>query len=63
MYEILENLFMGCLLVGMFFFAYMSAHMVEERKRGKTIPLPWEKNYKFKCFDKSKIEYRDGDNT
>tara|TARA_R100000231_G_scaffold57100_1_gene47207 strand:+ start:54 stop:176 length:123 start_codon:yes stop_codon:yes gene_type:complete len=24
------------------FFAYMSAHMVEEKKQGKRIPLPWE---------------------
>jgi len=24
-------------------FAYMSAHMVEEKKQGKRIPLPWEK--------------------
>tara|TARA_B100000900_G_scaffold157627_1_gene133948 strand:+ start:303 stop:425 length:123 start_codon:yes stop_codon:yes gene_type:complete len=25
------------------FFAYMSTHMVEEKKQGKRIPLPWEK--------------------
>ena len=24
------------------FFAYMSGHLVEESKRGKSIPLPWE---------------------
>ena len=27
-------------------FAYMSAHMVEEKKKGKKIPLPWEKEEK-----------------
>jgi hypothetical protein len=24
-------------------FVYISSHMVEEKKRGKYIPLPWEK--------------------
>ena len=24
------------------FFAYMSGHLVEESKKGKKIPLPWE---------------------
>lgn len=24
-------------------FAFMSAHLVEEKKQGKRIPLPWEK--------------------
>ena len=33
----------------------------DEEKKGKCIPLPWEK--KRKIFDKSDIEYRDGDNT
>lgn len=63
MYEIFETLFVISLLVAMAFFAYMSSHMVEEKKRGKRIPLPWESDYKFKCFDKSDVKYRDGDNT
>lgn len=44
------------------FFAYMSFHCAEEQRQGKTIKLPWEK-VKRKIFDKSDIEYRDGDNT
>jgi len=24
------------------FFAYMSGHLVEEKKKGEQIPLPWE---------------------
>lgn len=26
-----------------FFFMYMSSHIVEEKKQGKRMPLPWEK--------------------
>lgn len=63
MYEILEFLLVAIITIVGVFFCYMSAHMVEEKKRRKTIPLPWEKDYKFKCFDKSNIKYRDGDNT
>jgi len=29
--------------IGAGFFAYMSSHMVSEKKAGKQIPLPWEK--------------------
>lgn len=47
----------------MTFFVYMSSHMISERKTGKTIPLPWEKGYKFKLFNKDDVKYRDGDNT
>tara|TARA_Y100001938_G_C7834665_1_gene303152 strand:+ start:57 stop:179 length:123 start_codon:yes stop_codon:yes gene_type:complete len=25
------------------FFAYMTSHVLEEEKRGRYIPLPWEK--------------------
>jgi hypothetical protein len=32
-------------LVVMGIFTYMSAHLVEEQKRGRTIPLPWEKKW------------------
>lgn len=58
---IIEIIAVGVLLLTGTFFVYMSSHMLSERKSGKTIPLPWEK--KFKLFDKSKIKYRDGDNT
>lgn len=43
-------------------FAYGSAHVAEEQKQGKYIPLPWETNNN-KIFDKSDIKYTDGDNT
>jgi hypothetical protein len=46
----------------MAFFAYMSSHLVSEKKAGKTIPLPWEKGG-WKIFNKHSVEYRDGDNT
>ena len=41
--EIIEYIFGGFFLSIMGFFCYMSAHIVEEQKRGKAIPLPWEK--------------------
>ena len=44
-------------------FAYGSAHVAEEQKQGKYIPLPWEKINNNKVFDKSDIKYTDGDNT
>jgi hypothetical protein len=59
----LEMLAVGVLLLTMTFFVYMSSHMISERKTGKTIPLPWEKGYKFKLFNKDDVKYRDGDNT
>ena len=34
------------ILIVMGFFAYMSAHLVSERKAGKRIPLFWEKKEK-----------------
>jgi len=30
-------------LIGMAYFAFMSSHLVSEQKKGKRIPLPWEK--------------------
>jgi len=37
------EVFLGILVVTVAgFFAYMSGHLVEESKRGKKIPLPWE---------------------
>ena len=29
--------------IAAFLFAYMSSHLVSEKKAGKNIPLPWEK--------------------
>lgn len=62
----LEFIFMvfGWLFIGlMFLCTYISCHIVEERRAGKYIPLPWEKKTTPPLFDKSKIKYRDGDNT
>ena len=47
---------------------YVGAVVNEEERRGKRIPLIWEKDgflrmTKRKVFDKSDIKYRDGDNT
>ena len=39
------NFIIGLVLtLGAFFFAYMSSHLVSEKKAGKQIPLPWEKD-------------------
>jgi len=45
MMEAINFILGAMLIVVMFFFAYMSSHLVSEKKAGKTIPLPWEKNY------------------
>ena len=44
-------------------FAYVSFHVNEEQKQGRRLPLFWEKWGERKTFDKSDVEYRDGDNT
>jgi len=37
------EVFLGILVITVAgFFAYMSGHLVEESKKGKKIPLPWE---------------------
>jgi|TARA_B100000459_G_scaffold144277_1_gene106785 hypothetical protein len=59
--DLFMHIFAGFILVIAGFFCYMSAHCAEEQRKGKCIRLPWEK--KRKVFDKSDIEYRDGDNT
>ena len=58
-----------------FGFAYMSSHIIAERKAGKFIPLPWEKKEQIKTdpknnpdlgkgkFDKQRVAYRPEDNT
>jgi len=43
MIELINFILGVVLVVGMFFFAYMSSHLVSEKKAGHTIPLPWEK--------------------
>lgn len=43
MIEVLEFIMLLLILTAMAFFAYMSSHLVSEKKAGKTIPLPWEK--------------------
>ena len=58
---ILESIMGIALLVVGGYLAFMSSHINSEMKAGKNIPLPWER--KRKLFDKSDIEYRDGDNT
>lgn len=63
MFEILEFAFNIIILCVGLFFVYMSSHVVEEKKKGKRIPLFWESDYRIKCFDKSCVKYRDGDNT
>lgn len=62
MIEVLNFIIGVVLVVVGFFFAYMSSHLVSEKKAGKTIPLPWEKGG-WKIFNKHSVEYRDGDNT
>lgn len=72
MIDILTNL-MGLALTTMFLlFSYVGIHMVFEKDAKKTIPLIWEKGgilhkllkpKEYAIFDKSKIKYRDGDNT
>ena len=61
--------FIGLILVLLAAVAvYIGAVVNEEERRGKRIPLVWEKDgllymTKRKVFDKSDIKYRDGDNT
>ena len=72
MIEILANLFGFGIPIAFFLLSYIGVHMVFEKDAKKTIPLIWEKGgilHKFlkpkeyAVFDKSKIKYRDGDNT
>tara|TARA_B110000977_G_scaffold66355_1_gene90274 strand:+ start:33 stop:251 length:219 start_codon:yes stop_codon:yes gene_type:complete len=72
MMEILANLFGFGIPIAFFLLSYIGVHMVFEKDAKKTIPLIWEKggllhkllNPKdYEVFDKSKIKYRDGDNT
>lgn len=42
----IEFIGMALLLLGSAFFAYMSSHMVSEKKAGKELPLPWDRRTK-----------------
>ena len=46
MIEVINFILGIVLLLGAFFFAYMSSHLVSEKKAGHSIPLPWEKKNK-----------------
>ena len=39
---LLEYLFATFVTLFMLWFCYMSFHVVEEQKKGKYLPLPWE---------------------
>ena len=40
---IVEIIFIAVLIIGSAFLAYMSNHLVSEKKAGHSLPLPWEK--------------------
>ena len=42
----LERLIGAVSLIIMGIVVYLSSHLISERKAGKTLPLPWEKNPK-----------------
>jgi len=50
-YTVLEFAFTWGVIAVMAFFAYMSSHLVSEKKAGHTIPLPWEKKHARKTTD------------
>lgn len=56
MIEVINFILGAVLIVVMFFFAYMSSHLVSEKKAGKTIPLPWEKNYEEQDINSPRLQ-------
>lgn len=42
---------------------YLGYHAAAEKDEGKYIPFFWERKPSTKLFDKSHVQYRDGDNT
>lgn len=40
----MNTIFSVLIMIGAAWFAYMSAHVSEEQRKGKHIPLPWEKD-------------------
>lgn len=65
MIDVLQFIAGIIILIVAFLFAYMSSHLVSEKKLGKIIPLPWEnKSGEPGKFDKQGVaKYNDGDNT
>ena len=70
--EILTNIFGLVLIIAFILLSYIGIHIVFEKDAKKSIPLIWEKGgllhkllnpIDYEVFDKSKIKYRDGDNT
>ena len=70
--EILTNIFGLVLIIAFILLSYIGIHIVFEKDAKKSIPLIWEKGgllhkllnpRDYEVFDKSKIKYRDGDNT
>ncbi len=41
--DILHMLFLSVLVILAGIFAYVTSHIIEERKQKKHIPLPWER--------------------
>ena len=41
--KMISNIIMLIVTLVMLFVAYMSSHMISEKKAGKTLPLPWER--------------------
>ena len=39
----MNTVFTIIITLGAMVFAYMSSHVAEEQRKGKQIPLPWEK--------------------
>ena len=39
----MNTVFTIIITIGAMVFAYMSSHVAEEQRKGKQIPLPWEK--------------------
>jgi hypothetical protein len=40
----MNTIFTVVIMIGAAWFAFMSAHVAEEQRKGKHIPLPWEKD-------------------
>jgi len=40
----MNTFFTILITIGAMVFAYMSSHVAEEQRKGKHIPLPWEKD-------------------
>lgn len=51
------------LTIGAALFAYVGLVMNQEMRTGKPHRMFWERKEKRKIFDKSDLEYKDGDNT